>query len=134
MLRGAPGGITFGLKQIFKDNVHCFFVEPVQALCMLASMVIRLNRDIFVKDIGLSGKTHADGLAGVQSSKDIWRNTTFVIKCRTQSASHGRRGKSGPGRNPGEVPENLSEMRASPPIMRTSLESVSIACWSRGIL
>lgn len=60
---GAPGGITFGLKQMFGDAVHCFTVEPVQAPCLVAGLATEKWNDISVKDLGLSGKTKADGLA-----------------------------------------------------------------------
>ena len=60
---GAPGGICFGLKQEFGDNAHVFFVEPVDAPCMLLGLASGLQDRICVQDIGLSGHTAADGLA-----------------------------------------------------------------------
>ena len=60
---GAPGGITFGLKLCFGDAVHVFYVEPTQAPCMLLGLATGLYSAICVQDAGLTGKTHADGLA-----------------------------------------------------------------------
>ena len=60
---GAPGGITFGFRQIFGDAVHCFFAEPVEAPCFLLGMASDKGSGICVQDIGLTGHTSADGLA-----------------------------------------------------------------------
>lgn len=60
---GAPGGITFGLKHIFGDNVHCFFAEPVEAPAMMLGLVTGHNSSISVKDLGIKMDTCADGLA-----------------------------------------------------------------------
>ena len=60
---GAPGGITYGFKQVFGDDVHCFFAEPVEAPCFTLGMASGKMSEICVQDIGLTGQTIADGLA-----------------------------------------------------------------------
>lgn len=60
---GAPGGITFGMKMLFLDHAHCFFAEPTEAPCFTLGMASEKQGEIAVQEIGLTGKTIADGLA-----------------------------------------------------------------------
>lgn len=76
---GAPGGIAFGIKQYFGDNAHIYFAEPVNAPCMTLGLLTGLFDKISVSDIGLSGKTIADGLAVGRSSKLVGKMMESLI-------------------------------------------------------
>ena len=70
---GAPGGVSYGLKRLFGDAVHCFFVEPTRCPSVLLGMATKEYEKANVHDFGLSGITEADGLACASPSSFVTR-------------------------------------------------------------
>jgi D-serine dehydratase len=60
--------VTYGLKAIFGNAAHCFFVEPVQSPCAMVHMMSGATDLVSVYDVGLTNRTEADGMAVARMS------------------------------------------------------------------
>lgn len=76
---GAPGGVAYGLKRLFKDNVHCFFTEPTMCPSVLLGIATQEFEKANVHDFGISGRTEADGLACASPSGFVTRIMTNLL-------------------------------------------------------
>lgn len=77
---GAPGGITFGLRTVFGDNVHCFYAEPTHSPAMLLGLMTRKHSEVSAQQFGIDNITAADGLA-------VGRPSGFVGKALEKDIS-----------------------------------------------
>lgn len=86
---GAPGGVSYGLRRLYHDNVHCFFVEPAQCPSVLLGVATQRYEQVSVHDIGIAGKTDADGLACASPSSLVTRiMTNHMAGVFTVSEAH----------------------------------------------
>ncbi len=76
---GAPGGVSYGLKRLYKDNVHCFFVEPTLYPSVLLGIATQRFEKANVHDYGIHGLTAADGLACASPSSFVTRIMTNLL-------------------------------------------------------
>jgi len=76
---GGPGGITYGLKRLFRDHVHCFFIETTTCPSVLIGMDTQTFEKANVRDYGISGQTEADGLACASPSGFVTRMMTNMV-------------------------------------------------------
>jgi D-serine dehydratase len=76
---GGPGGVAFGLKLAFGDDVHCLFAEPTHSPCMLMGVYTGLHEQLAVQDFGIDNLTAADGLAVGRPSGFVGRAMQRMI-------------------------------------------------------
>ncbi len=76
---GAPGGISYGLKRIYRDHVYCFFVEPADCPSVLLGLATQTFEKANVRDYGFTGKTDADGLACASPSGFVTRIMNHLV-------------------------------------------------------
>ncbi|MFJ5764022.1 D-serine ammonia-lyase [Lysinibacillus sp. NPDC093210] len=81
---GGPGGVAYGLRELFGEHVHIFFAEPTASPCMTIGLMTGLHDEISVEDISLDNKTEADGLAVGRASKFVGKvMETYISGCYT---------------------------------------------------
>lgn len=76
---GGPGGVAFGLKHIFGDQVHFFFAEPTHSPCMLIGSMTKTHDQYCVQDFGIDNKTIADGLAVGRASGFVGKTLENLV-------------------------------------------------------
>lgn len=76
---GAPGGIAFGLKHVFKECVKIYLVEPTHSPSMLLGLMTGKHDQLAVQDFGIDNYTEADGLACGRPSKLAGRMIEKII-------------------------------------------------------
>jgi D-serine dehydratase len=89
---GAPGGIALGSRLVLGDVALSFFIEPTQAPCMLLGLASGRHADACVADIGLTGRTLADGLAVGRPSRFVGKLMEPVVDgiCTVDDATMAR--------------------------------------------
>ncbi len=76
---GAPGGIALGARCFLGDAAASVFIEPTQAPCMLWGLASGRHDGADISELGLSGRTLADGLAVPRPSRFVGRLMEPVV-------------------------------------------------------